>query len=37
MKEQLFELLAQQGDLTWQQITAHICVSGLLGVLIFIS
>lgn len=37
MKEQLFDLLAQQGDLTWQQITAHICISGLLGVLIFIS
>ena len=37
MKEQLYHLLAQQGDMTWQQITAHICVSSLLGLLIFLS
>ena len=37
MKETIFDLLSQQGDMTWQQITAHICVSILLGLLIFLS
>ncbi len=37
MKERIFDLLSQQGDMTWQQITAHVCVSILLGLLIFIS
>lgn len=37
MKEQLFDLLSQQGDMTWQQITAHVFVSMLLGMLIFLS
>lgn len=37
MKETIYDLLAQQGDMTWQQITAHICVSAIIGLLIFIS
>lgn len=37
MKEQIFNLIAQQGDMTWQQITANVFVSVLLGFLIFIS
>lgn len=37
MKETIYDLLSKQGDMTWQQITAHICVSVLLGLLIFIS
>ena len=37
MKETIYDLLSQQGDMTWQQITAHICVSVLLGFLIFLS
>ena len=37
MKQTIYDLLLQQGDMTWQQITAHVCVSALLGFLIFIS
>ena len=37
MKETIYDLLSQQGDMTWQQITAHVCVSALLGLVIFIS
>ena len=37
MKETIYDLLSQQGDMTWQQITAHISVSVLLGLLIFLS
>lgn len=37
MKQQLFELLKNQGDLTWQQICLNVAVAVLLGFLIFIS
>lgn len=37
MKETLYNLLSQQGDMTWQQITMHILVSAALGALIFLS
>lgn len=37
MKETLYNLLSQQGDMTWQQITMHILVSTALGGLIFLS
>ena len=37
MKETLYNLLSQQGDMTWQQITTHILVSAALGGLIFLS
>ena len=37
MKETLYNLLSQQGDTTWQQITMHILVSAALGGLIFLS
>ncbi len=37
MKETIYDLLSQQGDMTWQQITTHICVSIALGLLIFLS
>ena len=37
MKETIYNLLAQQGDMTWQQITMHILVSAVIGLLIFIS
>ena len=37
MKETLYNLLSQQGDRTWQQITMHILVSAALGGLIFLS
>ena len=37
MKETLNNLLSQQGDMTWQQITMHILVSAALGGLIFLS
>lgn len=37
MKETLYNLLSQQGDMTWQQITMHILISAALGGLIFLS
>lgn len=37
MKETVYNLLSQQGDMTWQQITMHILVSAVLGGLIFLS
>lgn len=37
MKETIYNLLTQQGDMTWQQITMHILVSAVIGLLIFIS
>lgn len=37
MKETIYNLLAQQGDMTWQQITMHILVSAVIGLFIFIS
>lgn len=37
MKETLYNLLSQQGDMTWQQVTMHILVSAALGGLIFLS
>ena len=37
MKETIYNLLAQQGDMTWQQITMHILVSAVIGMFIFIS
>lgn len=37
MKETLYSLLSKQGDMTWQQITAHICVSIVLGLVIYLS
>ena len=37
MKETIYNLLAQQGDMTWQQITMHILVSTVIGLFIFIS
>ena len=37
MKETIYNLLAQQGDMTWQQITMHILVSADIGLFIFIS
>ena len=37
MKETIYNLLTQQGDMTWQQITMHILVSAVIGLLIFIG
>ena len=37
MKQQLFELLRNQGDLSWQQISMNIAVAAILGFLIFLS
>lgn len=37
MKETLFNLLSQQGDMTWQQIGMHVLVSAVLGWVIFLS
>ena len=37
MKETIYNLLAQQGDMTWQQITMHILVSAVIDLFIFIS
>lgn len=37
MKQQIFDLLKNQGDLTWQQISINIVVAIILGVVIFIS
>lgn len=37
MKETIYNLLAQQGDMTWQQIIMHILVSAVIGLFIFIS
>ncbi len=37
MKQEFFELIKNQGDLTWQQICLNIAVSAILGFLIFIS
>lgn len=35
MKETIYNLFAQQGDMTWQQITMHILVSAVIGLFIF--
>ncbi|MDO5140151.1 MAG: DUF4956 domain-containing protein [Eubacteriales bacterium] len=37
MKETLYNLLAKQGDMTWQQIILNVGVSALIGVVIYIS
>ncbi|MCQ2560783.1 MAG: DUF4956 domain-containing protein [Clostridia bacterium] len=37
MKQELFELLKNQGDLTWQQISVNIGMSIVLGLVIYIS
>lgn len=37
MKETIYDLLSQQGDMAWQQITMHILVSVVIGLFIFIS
>lgn len=37
MKETIYDLLSQQGDMAWQQITMHILVSAVIGLFIFIS
>lgn len=37
MKETIYNLLTQHGDMTWQQITMHILVSAVIGLFIFIS
>ena len=37
MKETIYNLLTQQGDMTWQQITMHILVSVVIGLFIFVS
>lgn len=37
MKETIYDLLSQQGDMTWQQIAAHIGVSVVIGCFIFLS
>ena len=37
MKETLYTLLSQQGDMTWQQVGMHILVSAALGALIYLS
>lgn len=37
MKQALFHLMENQGDLNWEQILTRICVSALLGILIFVS
>lgn len=37
MRETIYDLLSQQGDITWQQVTGHICVSLILGLFIFLS
>ncbi len=37
MKQQLFELLKNQGDLSWEGIVVNICMALLLGMLIYLS
>ena len=37
MKETLYELLNQQTNINWETILAHILMSALLGLLIFVS
>lgn len=37
MKEKIYSLFAEQGDMPWEQILANICVSALIGMFIFIS
>lgn len=37
MKQQLFELLANQGDLSWQEIVLNVAVSMVIGMVIFAS
>ena len=37
MKQTVFQLLKEQGDLTWEQIVTRIAVAALLGAVIFVS
>lgn len=37
MKETIFQLLKDQGDLTWEQIVTRIAMTALLGLVIFVS
>lgn len=37
MKQTIFQLLKDQGDLTWEQIVTRIAVTALLGLVIFVS
>ena len=37
MKQTIFQLLKDQGDLTWEQIVTRIAVAALLGAVIFVS
>lgn len=37
MKEKIYSLFAEQGDMPWEQILANIGVSALIGMFIFIS
>lgn len=37
MKQTIFQLLKDQGDLTWEQIVTRIAVAALLGIVIFVS
>jgi len=37
MRSQIFNLIKEQSTLTWEQIAANIIVSGILGLLIFVS
>lgn len=37
MKQTIFQLLKEQGDLTWEQITTRIAMTAILGVVIFVS
>lgn len=37
MKQQIYSLLQNQGDLTWEHIVTHVLVSAILGIFIYIS
>lgn len=37
MREQIYNLFANQSDMTWEQVLMNLCAAALLGVLIFIS
>ena len=37
MREQIYNLFANQSDMTWEQVLMNLCAAALLGFLIFIS
>ena len=37
MREQIYNLFANQSDMTWEQVLMNLCAADLLGFLIFIS